>query len=69
MLQVQINIDMDDEFYDSEMYKFLKLEKAEIDKLKWIESEKKGRDIGICKAVFLWKTYHKEAWEKGLDNS
>tara|TARA_R110002153_G_scaffold187818_1_gene340786 strand:+ start:328 stop:483 length:156 start_codon:yes stop_codon:yes gene_type:complete len=51
------------------MYKFLKLEKEEIDKLKWIESEKKGRDIGICKAVFLWKKNHKEAWEKGLDNS
>ena len=40
------------EFNNSKMYVFLKLEKQEIDKLKWIESEKLGRDIGRHKAVF-----------------
>ncbi len=50
-------IDMVD-FNNSSYYRFLKKERQEIDKLKWIESEKRGYDIGIEKAVLIWiKTY------------
>ena len=38
----------------------------EIDKLKWIESEKEGRDIGKNKAVFLWTKYYRKNWIKNL---
>ena len=69
MLQGQINIVMGDEFTNSKMYRFLKLEIEEINKLKWIESEKAGRDIGKHKAVFLWVKYHRDDWKKSLDIS
>lgn len=60
---------MSGEFYNSKMYRFLELENQEINKLKWIESEKAGRNIGKHKAVFLWNKYHRKAWKKGLDDS
>jgi len=69
MLQGQINIVMGKGFYNSKMYRFLELENQEINKLKWIESEKAGRDIGKRKAVFLWTKYYREDWKKSLDDS
>ena len=56
-------------FYNSKMYRFLELENQEINKLKWIESEKAGRDIGKHKAVFLWVKYYRNDWKKSLDDS
>ena len=44
------------------MYLFIQQENCEIDKLKWIESEKAGRDIGKDKAVFLWIKNHRSTW-------
>ena len=58
---------MKKEFYHSKYYQFLQQEIQEIDKLKWIESEKKGRDIGRNKAVFLWYKNHRSLWLKGLN--
>jgi hypothetical protein len=55
------------EFYNSKVYQFYMLEQQEIDKLKWIESEKEGRDIGKNKAVFLWNKYYRKNWLKTLD--
>jgi hypothetical protein len=37
-------------------------ETAEVNRLKWIESEKAGRDIGWARAVWLWTTTHRQAW-------
>ena len=45
------------------------LEQQEIDKLKWIESEKEGRDIGKNKAVFLWTKFYRKNWIKNLETS
>lgn len=44
------------------MYRILHQEQVEIDKLKWIESEKAGRDIGRYRAVFLWKKHYRDKW-------
>ena len=55
------------EFYNSKVYQFYMLEQQEIDKLKWIESEKEGRDIGKNKAVFLWTKYYRKKWLKTLN--
>ena len=60
-----INIYMKKEFYHSKYYQFLQQEIQEIDKLKWIESEKEGRDIGKSRAVFLWVKNHRAQWLKG----
>jgi hypothetical protein len=59
-----INIYMKKEFYHSKYYQFLQQEIQEIDKLKWIESEKKGRDIGKNRAVFLWVKNYRNEWLK-----
>ena len=41
--------------------KFIELKK-EIEKHKWIESEKKGNDIGFEKALVDWATKHRNGW-------
>lgn len=64
MLSRQINIVVDERFKRSKMYLILRQEQVEIDKLKWIESEKEGRDIGRIRAVFLWTRYYRKEWLK-----
>ena len=49
-------------FIKSKYYCFLIHEKQEIDRLKWIESEKQNRDIGYYRAVFLWNEKHRTSW-------
>jgi len=41
--------------------KFMEL-KREIEKHKWIESEKKGNDIGFEKALTDWMCKHRIGW-------
>ena len=60
---------MGKEFINSKVYQFYMLEQQEIDKLKWIESEKEGRDIGKNKAVFLWTKYYRKNWIKNLEST
>ena len=69
MLQGKINICMGKEFINSKVYQFYMLEQQEIDKLKWIESEKEGRDIGKNKAGFLWTKYYRKNWIKNLEST
>lgn len=47
---------------DSIVYKLLLLEREEIARLKWIESEKAGRDIGDAHAFWIWNLGHRKAW-------
>ena len=44
----------------SKTYLTLKAEKEEIDRHKWIESEKAGYDIGFDRAMFEWIRYYKK---------
>lgn len=53
---------MEHRYYRTKLVKFLQCEKEEIDRLKWIESEKINRDIGYGKAIFLWKTRYRTNW-------
>jgi hypothetical protein len=48
----------------SNIYKLVFLEKEEIDRLKWIESEKAGYDIGFNKAITIWVINHRSEWLK-----
>jgi len=45
--------------------KFLELKK-EIEKHKWIESEKSGRDIGFEQALVDWMTKHRVGWSESI---
>lgn len=38
-------------------------EREEILKLKWIESEKAGSDIGFEKALIIWVRKHRSDWK------
>lgn len=39
-----------------------KLEREEVEKLKWIESEKAGYDIGYYRAWWLWNMLYRSNW-------
>lgn len=49
---------------DSLVFKLLLSEKEEIKRLKWIESEKAGHDIGDDRAFWIWNTCHRNKWLK-----
>lgn len=38
-------------------------EREEILKLKWIESEKAGQDIGFDRALMIWVRKHRSDWK------
>jgi len=48
----------------SSLYKEFLAERDEILKHKWIESEKKGEDIGFERALLDWIRKHRESWRK-----
>jgi hypothetical protein len=48
----------------STLYQEFLAERDEILKHKWIESEKKGEDIGFERALLDWIRKHRESWRK-----
>ena len=52
------------DFRNSSLYKNYQDEVEEINKHKWIESEKAGYDIGFEKALVDWITHHKAEYTK-----
>jgi hypothetical protein len=46
----------------SSLYQEFLLEREEILKHKWIESEKAGRDIGFERALLDWIRNHRDKW-------
>ena len=50
------------DFSDSTLFQKLSSESDEIKKLKWIESEKCKKDIGINRAILMWVRHHKTKW-------
>jgi len=53
-----------DPFTGSSLYQEFLKEREEILKLKWIESEKAGKDIGFEKALITWVVKHRLDWKK-----
>ena len=49
---------------NSSLYQEFLAEREEILKHKWIESEKKGKDIGFERALLDWIRNHRENWYK-----
>ena len=52
-------------FAESKLYQEFLLEKEEILKHKWIESEKQGVDIGLDVALLDWVHRHRQNWKSG----
>lgn len=50
----------------SKLFKLWELEKTEIDKLKWLESERLGKDCGYYFAVWEWSMRFRETWLSGI---
>ena len=50
----------------SNLFQEWQLEKKEIERLRWIESEKEGRDIGQERAEWLWMTRYRYQWKAAL---
>ena len=57
---------MKEDFSDSTFFQLLTSEQVEIDKLKWVESEKSNRDIGKNYAIVLWVRYYRQGWIEKL---
>ena len=56
-------MDYDQELYDKSLYyRHVVDESSEIDKHKWLESEKTGYDIGKDKARWSWGMNHTNEW-------
>jgi hypothetical protein len=47
----------------------LRGQREEIEKYRWIESEKVGEDIGWERAAVEWKRKHFAAWKRGIQES
>ncbi len=53
----------------SSLYERFLVEREEILKHKWIESEKQGHDIGFEAALVGWVTKHRKNWLKEYNES
>ncbi|MDD2677433.1 MAG: DUF4032 domain-containing protein [Methylacidiphilaceae bacterium] len=49
---------------NSALYREYLEERKEILRHKWLESEKKGRDIGFEKALLDWILHHRAGWRE-----
>jgi hypothetical protein len=51
-------------FSNSTLYQYFLAERDEILKHKWIESEKRGSDIGFEVALLDWINNHRDRWRE-----
>jgi hypothetical protein len=51
-------------FESSKLYREYLLEREEILRHKWLESEKLGKDIGFERAFLDWMLKHRREWRK-----
>ncbi len=51
-------------FEQSSVYQEFLAERDEILRLKWLESEKMGEDIGFEKALMTWIRCHRDDWRE-----
>jgi hypothetical protein len=48
------------------LYQKFLIIKNEIEKHKWIESEKRGNDIGFEQALIEWMNKHRRGWSENI---
>lgn len=53
----------------SSYFHIWELEKKEVEKLKWFESERIGKDCGSEYAVWVWTMRHRQKWLSGMRQS
>jgi hypothetical protein len=51
---------------NSSYFNFLIAERLEIQKVRWIESERLKADCGQDRAVWVWVCQYRDAWRRGL---
>jgi len=54
--------------FKSNLYKQYCMQKEQILEYKWIESEKKGKDIGMEKAWLQWEAKYYRKWKNWVSN-
>ena len=54
-------------YLKSSLYRLYMLEREEILKHKWIESQKAGRDVGFEWALVDWTIRHRAEWRKNKE--
>jgi hypothetical protein len=50
----------------SSLFQFYAAERVEIDRVKWLESERMGRDCGYYHAQWIWMTTERPNWIKQM---
>jgi hypothetical protein len=55
-------------FFESLIYQRFLTERDEIMKYKWLESEKRGQDIGFDRALIEWTMRHRTKWINSIKN-
>lgn len=55
-------------FYNSSLYREFLEEREEVLKHKWLESEKKGYDVGYTAALIDWILKHRTDWRNYRKN-
>ena len=50
----------------SDIYSLVVAERREIDRLKWILSERAGEDVGLIYTEWFWAIYCRDAWRAAL---
>lgn len=58
----------DNEFNNSTLFRAFMAEREEIQRHKWIESEKVGHDIGSEQALVSWLMNHRKRWLKNYQS-
>lgn len=53
----------------SNLFKLREIEIVEINRMKWLESEKVGYDIGWDRAQFIWLMNHRHKWLISINSS
>ncbi len=48
--------------FTSDYYGLPADERAEVDRIKWLESERRGHDIGLYYAHWIWLTTERKRW-------
>ncbi len=61
-----VTVEIPPDLAESKLWRFFLLEREQILRLKWLESEQAGYDIGFSRAIQIWLSLHRTLWIAGL---